>query len=132
MAIVVRSARRASLCTHIDGGKGGGGVRAVLGCDPLGDEAAPMCPGGSLGGPNDVGGPAGSRVTKLTASECEVGSRHFTATGLAFGYGGGCPSGLARPIGIVVGGGLALAVKPAVAGSMPGTVLGMSGRETSG
>ena len=64
MAIVVRSARRASLtCVPIDGGKGGGGFRAVLGCDPLGDEAAPMCPGGSLGGPNDVGVPAGSRVT---------------------------------------------------------------------
>ena len=43
MAIVVRSARRASLiCVPIDGGKGGGGFRAVLGCDPLGDEAAPM------------------------------------------------------------------------------------------
>ena len=48
------------------------------------------------------------------------------------GYGGACPSGLARPIGIVIGGGLALAVKPAVAGSIPGTVLGMSGRETIG
>ena len=51
---------------------------------------------------------------------------------MAFGYGGGCPSGLAGPRGIVVGGGLALAVKPAVAGSMPGTVIGISGREIIG
>ena len=64
MAIVVRSARRASLaCIPIDGGQGGGGFHAILDCDPLDDEAAPMGPGGSLGGPNDVGGPAGSRVT---------------------------------------------------------------------
>ena len=64
MAIVVKSARRASLtCVPIDGGKGGGGFRAVMGCDPLGDEAAPMGPGQSLGGRNDVGGPTGSRVT---------------------------------------------------------------------
>ena len=51
MAIVVKSARRASLCIHIDGGKGGGDFHAVLGCDPLDDEAAPMGPGGGLGGP---------------------------------------------------------------------------------
>ena len=51
---------------------------------------------------------------------------------MGFGYGGGCPFGLARPIGIERGGGLALAVKPAVAGSKPGTVLGMSGREIIG
>ena len=57
MAIVVRSARRASLSTHIDVGKGGGGFRTALGCDPLDDEAAPMGPGGGLGGPTK------SRVT---------------------------------------------------------------------
>ena len=57
MAIVVKSARQASLCTHIDGGKGGGGFRAVLGSDPLDDEAAPMGAGRSLGGPTK------SRVT---------------------------------------------------------------------
>ena len=45
MAIVVRSARRASLtCVPIDGGKGGGGFRSVLDSDPLDDEVAPMDP----------------------------------------------------------------------------------------
>ena len=64
MAIVVKSARRASLTyVPIDCGRGGGRFRAVLGCDPVGDEAAAMGPGGNLGGPNDVGGPTGSRVT---------------------------------------------------------------------
>ena len=45
MAIVVRSTRRAS-----DGGKGGGGLKETLGCDPLDDDAAPTGRGGRLGG----------------------------------------------------------------------------------
>ena len=61
-----------------------------------------------------------------------MGGGGFTLGGLGFEYGGGCPFGLVRPIGIERGGGLALAVKPAAAGSKPGTVLGMSGREIIG
>ena len=51
MAIVAGSALRASLCTHIDAGKGGGGFHTALGCGPLDDEDAPTGPGGGLGGP---------------------------------------------------------------------------------
>ena len=56
------------------------------------------------------------------------------------GHAGGCPSGRGRPIGIA-GGGLALALRPseandsveifALVDKMPGTFLGMSGRETT-
>ena len=70
-----------------------------------------------------------------------LGLGESSLTEARFGHAGGCPSGRGRPIGIA-GGGLAVAQRPseandsveifALVDKMPGTFLGMSGRETTG